>query len=531
MTKKKKMGTNEAAVARYMSLDTLARLPQTKLPRSVPSKACIARFQLADRLASSCVGTASPLLYDALVPSDAHHQPHVVALTSLTPPNVVQVPATPPSDPALAAHTGQKLSEAMILGNAKENNTLASSSRPPSPPSALHNDTAPSSAPTLSSDSDWSSDDAPRNTNSSKTANSSFSSSAEARAPRTPPHTAFLPSKLPSMPMPSRSATRTTTGHKRKRKQSHDNKLPTTAVWPRRRTHSAGTKAAAAASSTTPSIAFIQLGTRPRFAAWYAAPYPQEYSTLETLYICDRCLNYMQSPIVAMRHREKCRMHHPPGNEIYRDGPLSVFEVDGKKNKIFCQNVCLLAKLYLDHKTLYYDVEGFMFYVLMHFDDDGAHFIGYFSKEKVSAQDYNLSCIMTLPCYQRRGYGQILIDVSYQLSKVENKYGSPEKPLSKQGQKSYDRYWKRAVLDFLDLSLDQGRNVSVQDICDYTRMTEEDVFYTLAKNDLLTKTTRRGELHFIVRAESPATSLPSAVKRVKLDHVALAPYTIPSITR
>lgn len=30
--------------------------------------------------------------------------------------------------------------------------------------------------------------------------------------------------------------------------------------------------------------------------------------------------------------------------------------MDGKQNKLYCQNLCLLAKLFLDHKTLYYDV-------------------------------------------------------------------------------------------------------------------------------------------------------------------------------
>lgn len=33
-----------------------------------------------------------------------------------------------------------------------------------------------------------------------------------------------------------------------------------------------------------------------------------------------------------------------------------MFEIDGKKEKMYCQNLCLLAKLFLDHKTLYYDV-------------------------------------------------------------------------------------------------------------------------------------------------------------------------------
>lgn len=30
----------------------------------------------------------------------------------------------------------------------------------------------------------------------------------------------------------------------------------------------------------------------------------------------------------------KCKARHPPGDEIYRDGNVSVFEVDGRKNKV-----------------------------------------------------------------------------------------------------------------------------------------------------------------------------------------------------
>ncbi len=33
-------------------------------------------------------------------------------------------------------------------------------------------------------------------------------------------------------------------------------------------------------------------------------------------------------------------------------------------------------------------------------------------QEKYSAQKYNLSCIVTLPCYQNRGFGRFLIDFS-----------------------------------------------------------------------------------------------------------------------
>lgn len=91
---------------------------------------------------------------------------------------------------------------------------------------------------------------------------------------------------------------------------------------------------------------------------------------------------------IYVQLQEKCGLFHPPANEIYRKDGLSVFEVDGNVNKIYCQNLCLLAKLFLDHKTLYYDVEPFLFYVLTVNDDSGCHLVGYFSKVRV-----NYSCI------------------------------------------------------------------------------------------------------------------------------------------
>ncbi|CAH1978254.1 unnamed protein product [Acanthoscelides obtectus] len=182
---------------------------------------------------------------------------------------------------------------------------------------------------------------------------------------------------------------------------------------------------------------------------WYSSPFPQEYARLPKLFLCEFCLKYTKSKAVLERHQDKCTWRHPPATEIYRCKDLSVFEVDGNVNKIYCQNLCLLAKLFLDHKTLYYDVEPFLFYVLTKNDKKGCHLVGYFSKEKHCVQKYNVSCIMTMPQYQRQGYGRFLIEFSYLLSKEEGQPGTPEKPLSDLGRVSYYAYWKSIVLEYL----------------------------------------------------------------------------------
>ncbi|XP_036054952.1 histone acetyltransferase KAT6B isoform X3 [Onychomys torridus] len=229
---------------------------------------------------------------------------------------------------------------------------------------------------------------------------------------------------------------------------------------------------------------------------WYSSPYPQEYARLPKLYLCEFCLKYMKSKNILLRHSKKCGWFHPPANEIYRRKDLSVFEVDGNMSKIYCQNLCLLAKLFLDHKTLYYDVEPFLFYVLTKNDGKGCHLVGYFSKEKLCQQKYNVSCIMIMPQHQRQGFGRFLIDFSYLLSRREGQAGSPEKPLSDLGRLSYLAYWKSVILEYLYHH--HERHISIKAISRATGMCPHDIATTLQHLHMID---RRDGRFVIIRRE------------------------------
>lgn len=180
------------------------------------------------------------------------------------------------------------------------------------------------------------------------------------------------------------------------------------------------------------TIGEIEMGQF-RCETWYFSPYPEGYHNRKVLFLCEFCFNFYIDSSELKKHYTICKLRYPPGNEIYRDDKISVFEVDGKKEPNYCENLCYMAKLFLDHKTLQWDVEPFLFYILTEYDQYGYHFVGYFSKEKESVQGYNVACILTMPFHQRKGYGKFLISFSYLLSQREGKVATPERPLSDLG--------------------------------------------------------------------------------------------------
>jgi len=106
------------------------------------------------------------------------------------------------------------------------------------------------------------------------------------------------------------------------------------------------------------------------------------------------------------------------------------------------------------------------------------------SIRKVSAEEYNLACILTFPQYQKHGYGKFIISLSYELSKREGKTGSPEKPLSDLGKISYRSYWKHVLLNVL-AKHDAKSDVSIQAISQSTGIKVADIVSTFQYLDMI----------------------------------------------
>lgn len=150
--------------------------------------------------------------------------------------------------------------------------------------------------------------------------------------------------------------------------------------------------------------------------------------------------------------------------------------------QLFCQNLSLFAKLFLDNKSVFFDVSGFNYFLLVHTSPSTAaqQIIGFFSKEKMSWDNNNLACILIFPPWQRKGLGTILMGVSYEISRREEIMGGPEKPISNLGKKGYKRYWgaeiARWLLEVKETDKKKGRGlVDVERISRETWIAPDDV--------------------------------------------------------
>ncbi|KAL7677398.1 hypothetical protein ACOME3_003635 [Neoechinorhynchus agilis] len=221
-------------------------------------------------------------------------------------------------------------------------------------------------------------------------------------------------------------------------------------------------------------------------------PYPAEYSHLARIYVCQYCFAYHASIRSHYRHMEYCnhRNHCPPGKRVYLTNDVAIYELDGRTEHDYCQDLCLLARCFIETKCLWHDLDSFAFYLLFKKIGRQHNFVGYFTKLKIkSDRSHNLNCLMVMPHYQKQGHGTFLVDFSYLLSIMENVPGTPEKPLSPLAVILYNGYWRKAIEQFVyDRTKKGSLNVRIKEICDSTGILAQDVVDTLKTTDLLSNT-------------------------------------------
>lgn len=305
------------------------------------------------------------------------------------------------------------------------------------------------------------------------------------------------------------------------------------------------------------------------FDTWYFSPYPESvifgsdhYSSkassngeqrnghhekpvshmIPKLHVCPYCFAYGTSPVDYVSHLQIHVKEIEAGPDdwwpvprtalkVYEWEGYTIWDVDGEQEKLYCQNLSLFAKLFLEQKSVFFDTAGFHYFVLTYSPvnelstpsaaksrgrrrtssgtnrDLGlkTQVMGFFSKEDLSWDANNLACILVFPPYQHRNLGQLLMAVSYKLSGWEwedSIIGGPEKPLSTLGRKSYLRFWsERIARFFMGQTADaEGQKLfgweskkrttfakeemTIKQIADRTGMLPEDVIAALNEMDV-----------------------------------------------
>lgn len=220
-----------------------------------------------------------------------------------------------------------------------------------------------------------------------------------------------------------------------------------------------------------------------RIDTWYYSRIHVSDNNYDTLYVCPTCLALEINLLAYAYHLRECTFLRPPGRIIYDDAErdIRVYEIDAYINQLYCMRFARIAKFFIEHKVICYDICPFMFYVVTVRDE----IAGYFSKERpILESDFNVSCILTFPQHQRKGVGSFLIALSYELSRREGKKGTPERPLSDLGRVSYARYWTTTVLQWLRVNQPDKVRVSIRDISTGTGITEADIITVLKDRNI-----------------------------------------------
>ncbi|KAI3884772.1 hypothetical protein MKW92_043969 [Papaver armeniacum] len=228
----------------------------------------------------------------------------------------------------------------------------------------------------------------------------------------------------------------------------------------------------------------VQMG-RIHMRPWYPPSAMYSFERCRRLHVCECCLTYRSSRTQLRRHREECQVRDPPGHEIYIDGNLSIFQIDGAKNKDYCDNLCHLGSMFLDIGISSETIESSMFYVLVVQDDLSydPDLIAYFSEVKQMMEPYGSSRFLCLPPYQRRGYATLLVRLACEL-----KRGKDAGAFS-----YYSKYWNWIIVS---RALKPLSAQTYEDLSRQTGLPIEDVRTTLFDLRGLEREQRKFKSHF-----------------------------------
>ena len=227
---------------------------------------------------------------------------------------------------------------------------------------------------------------------------------------------------------------------------------------------------------------------------WYYSPYPINLTKTRHLYICEFCLMYFTSPDLYRKHCHTLRDSRPSGYEIYRKDNISIFEIESQNDRLYCQSLYLLSKLFIEKSSLNYNVDNTTFYTLCLYDKTGAHFVGAFARPTNWMGNIIVSEIFVLPPYQKQGYSQIMLSCAYELAHRAYVIGGPERPLNDLGSLAFQKYFRIALIQ-LFISL-KSSVYTVHDISLRTSICENDVINTLENMKILDENTAH-EIHEI----------------------------------
>lgn len=224
---------------------------------------------------------------------------------------------------------------------------------------------------------------------------------------------------------------------------------------------------------------------------------------LERLYVCEFCFKYSSDGAKMALHSSSCSHNQPfppLGTLVYADtrSKRLIKKVRGFRNELFCQNLCLFGKLFLDDKSIYYNVEAYDYYIL--YGESKQHSeselldtklvyrpMGFFSKEVTAWEpDNNLACICVFPPYQRLHLGSLLIEFLYAAAEAAGQLPlGPEFPLSPYGKQLYLRYWGKRIAFELFNTFKNTDFITLGDLAVATGFRREDLLFAFENMALL----------------------------------------------